>query len=78
MRSTITAALRARGQTIGTVTLCTAWSRRRYRAHDARFARVLSGRLALALDNAGLFSDLERAQSERAEIAAFTPRLAAE
>ena len=70
MRSVVTAALRARGRLIGTVTMGTAWSRRRYRRHDARFARVLSGRLALALDNAGLFADLERAQRERAEIAA--------
>jgi serine phosphatase RsbU (regulator of sigma subunit) len=69
-RSAITVALRARARVIGTVTLATAWSRRRYRRHDARFARVLSGRLALALDNAGLFSDLERAERERAEIAA--------
>jgi serine phosphatase RsbU (regulator of sigma subunit) len=74
MRSTITVALRARAKTIGTVTLATAWSRRRYRAHDARFARVLSGRVALALDNAGLFSNLERAQAERAEIAATLQR----
>jgi len=70
LRSAVTAALRARGRLIGTVSLATAWSRRRYRHHDAAFARVLSGRLALALDNAGLFSDLERAQRERAEIAA--------
>lgn len=74
MRSAITAALRARGRPIGTVTLGTAWSGRRYRGHDARFARVLSGRLALALDNAGLFSDLERAQAERAEIASTLQR----
>jgi hypothetical protein len=71
---TITTALRARGRMIGTVTLGTAWSRRRYRRHDARFARVLSGRIALALDNAGLFSDLERAERERAEIAATLQR----
>jgi stage II sporulation SpoE-like protein/GAF domain-containing protein len=74
VRSPITVALRARGRMIGTVTLGTAWSRRRYRRHDARFARVLSGRVALALDNAGLFSDLERAQRERAEIAATLQR----
>lgn len=74
IRSAITAALRARGQVIGTVTLGTAWSRRRYRRHDADFARVLSGRVALALDNAGLFSDLELAQRERAEIAATLQR----
>ncbi len=70
VRSAITVALRARGRLIGTVTLGTAWSRRRYRHHDVRFARVLSGRVALALDNAGLFSDLEHAQQERDEIAA--------
>jgi hypothetical protein len=74
VRSSITAALRARGRMIGTVTLGTAWSRRRYRRHDARFARLLSGRVALALDNAGLFSNLERAQRERAEIAATLQR----
>ncbi|HEX5610800.1 MAG TPA: SpoIIE family protein phosphatase [Solirubrobacterales bacterium] len=74
VRSAITVALRARGRVIGTVTLGTAWSRRRYRRHDARFARVLSGRVALALDNAGLFSDLERAERERAEIAATLQR----
>jgi len=74
IRSSITAALRARGRMIGTITLGTAWSRRRYRRHDARFARVLSGRVALALDNAGLFSDLESAQRERAEIAATLQR----
>ena len=70
MRSAITAALRARGRLIGAVTLGTAWSGRRYRRHDAGFARVLSGRIALALDNAGLFADLERAHREREEIAA--------
>ena len=74
MRSAITAALRARGRVIGTVTLGTAWSRRRYRRHDARFTRVLSGRVALALDNAGLFADRERAQRERTEIAATLQR----
>jgi sigma-B regulation protein RsbU (phosphoserine phosphatase) len=74
VRSAVTSALRARGRVIGTVTLGTAWSGRRYRVHDARFARVLSGRLALAMDNAGLFSDLERAQSERAEIATTLQR----
>jgi len=74
VRSAITVALRARGRLIGTVTMGTAWSHRRYRRNDARFARVLSGRLALALDNAGLFSDLERAERERAEIAATLQR----
>ena len=70
MRSSVTAALRARGRLIGAITVGTAWSGRRYRRHDAGFARVLSGRIALALDNAGLFADLERAHREREEIAA--------
>jgi serine phosphatase RsbU (regulator of sigma subunit) len=74
VRSAVTAALRARGRLIGTITLGTAWSGRRYRRRDARFARVLSGRIALALDNAGLFADLERAERERAEIAATLQR----
>ncbi len=69
MRSFINSALRARGQTTGALTLATAWSRRRYRADDERFVRVLSGRVALALDNAGLFTDLGRSERARAEIA---------
>jgi len=69
MRSAITVALKARGEVTGTLTLVTAWSRRRYRRGDARFAWILAGRVALALDNSGLFADLERAERARAEIA---------
>ena len=69
MRSAITVALNARGKVIGTLTLVTAWSGRRYRAGDAEFAWVLSGRVALTLDNCGLFADLERAERTRARIA---------
>ncbi len=69
VRSSITVALRARGRVTGALTLGVAWSGRRYRPDDASFARVLSGRVALALDNAGLFSNLERAVQAREEIA---------
>ncbi len=69
VRSAITVALRARGRVTGTLTLGVAWSGRHYRPDDASFARVLSGRVALALDNAGLFSNLERAMQAREEIA---------
>jgi serine phosphatase RsbU (regulator of sigma subunit)/ketosteroid isomerase-like protein len=69
VRSAITLALQARGQVTGALTLGVAWSGRRYRRSDANFAWVLSGRVALALDNGGLFADLERAEQERAEIA---------
>ena len=69
MRSTITVALKARGEVTGTLTLGLAWSGRRYRREDARFAWILSGRVALALDNSGLFADLENAERARSEIA---------
>ncbi len=69
VRSTITVALQARRQVKGALTLSVAWSGRRYSADDAHFAWILSGRVALALDNSGLFADLERAEGARAEIA---------
>ncbi|HEX3324055.1 MAG TPA: SpoIIE family protein phosphatase [Solirubrobacterales bacterium] len=69
VRSAITVALQARGAVKGALTLGVAWSHRRYRYADARFAWILSGRVALALDNSGLFADLERAERARAEIA---------
>jgi PAS domain S-box-containing protein len=59
IRSTIVAPIRARDRNLGTLTLVTAWSGRRYSAEDLRFARILASRIGLALDNAGLFSDLE-------------------
>lgn len=69
VRSAVTLALHARGQVTGALTLGVAWSGRRYRRSDAHFAWILAGRVALALDNGGLFADLERAERERAEIA---------
>jgi serine phosphatase RsbU (regulator of sigma subunit) len=69
LRSSITVALNARGRIMGALTLTVGWSGRRYRGEDAHFAWVLSGRVALALDNCGLFADLERAERARAEIA---------
>jgi serine phosphatase RsbU (regulator of sigma subunit) len=69
VRSAITVPLSARGRVTGALTLAVAWSGRRYGRDDARFAWILSGRVALALDNCGLFADLERAERARAEIA---------
>jgi len=69
IRSAVTVALQARGEVTGALTIAVAWSRRRYRREDAHFAWILSGRVALALDNSGLFADLERAERARAEIA---------
>jgi PAS domain S-box-containing protein len=58
-RSSIAAPMVARGRSLGALTLVTAWSRRRYTNDDVHFTQILAGRVALALDNAGLFSDLE-------------------
>jgi serine phosphatase RsbU (regulator of sigma subunit) len=68
-RSAITVALNARGRVTGALTVGVAWSGRRYRREDAQFMWILSGRVALALDNSGLFADLEQAERARAEIA---------
>jgi len=68
-RSAVVVELRARGRATGMLTIGMRQSRRRFRPADAEFAGILAGRVALALDNAGLFSDLERIERERAEIA---------
>ncbi len=59
VRSFITLALTSRERRIGALTLVDAWSGRRHSREDVRFARVLADRIAIALDNAGLFTDLE-------------------
>ena len=57
--SAIIVPLIARRRLLGTLTVAFAWSKRRYGPEDLAFVKTLAGRLALALDNAGLFSDLE-------------------
>lgn len=59
LRSSIVAPIRARDRNLGALTLLSAWSERRYSAADVQFTQILAGRIGLALDNAGLFSDLE-------------------
>ena len=59
MRSTLVVPLVARGRTLGALTMSTtADSGRTYETEDETFAQVLAGRVALALDNAGLFAEL--------------------
>src|SRR3954470_20971011 len=59
VRSTVVVPLIARNRTLGALTMSTtADSGRAYQAEDAEFAQVLAGRVALALDNAGLFAEL--------------------
>ncbi|HET8954058.1 MAG TPA: SpoIIE family protein phosphatase [Solirubrobacterales bacterium] len=69
VRSGVTVELRARGRPTGMLTISVGHSGRRFQDSDIGFVTVLAGRVALALDNAGLFSDLERSERERAEIA---------
>jgi serine phosphatase RsbU (regulator of sigma subunit)/ketosteroid isomerase-like protein len=69
VRSGVTVELRARGRPTGMLTISVGHSGRRFEDSDVGFVTVLAGRVALALDNAGLFSDLERSERERAEIA---------
>jgi PAS domain S-box-containing protein len=54
LRSAVFVPLRARGRTVGALACGVGTSGRDYGEGDLRFAEVLSARLALALDNAGL------------------------
>lgn len=69
IRSGVTVEMRARGRPTGMLTVGVGHSERRFTQADVRFVSVLAGRVALALDNAGLFSNLARSERERAEIA---------
>jgi hypothetical protein len=69
IRAGVTVELRARGRATGMLTIGMGHSGRGLSSSDVHFASVLAGRVALLLDNAGLFSVLERRERERAEIA---------
>lgn len=69
VHSGVTVELRARGRPTGVLTISVGPSGRHFQDSDVHFVTILAGRVALALDNAGLFSDLERIERERAEIA---------
>ncbi|MBW3652956.1 MAG: SpoIIE family protein phosphatase [Actinobacteria bacterium] len=63
--SAIVVPLRARGHRFGSLTLmATKRSGRRYETPDLEFAKLLGSRAALALDNAGLFSELETTEGQ--------------
>ena len=64
-RSSMTIPLLARGRILGTLSLTvTDRSGRRYAEADAAFGEVLAGRVALALDNAGLYAELQTAEAQ--------------
>jgi PAS domain S-box-containing protein len=56
--------LRSRGRVIGALNTAYGPSRRRHTESDLHFAEVLAGRVALALDNAGLTSELTVAEEQ--------------
>jgi PAS domain S-box-containing protein len=61
----ITVGLETRGRSLGTITLAlTRESGRQYDGADVEFARVLAGRAALALDNAGLSTELQTIEAQ--------------
>jgi signal transduction histidine kinase len=57
--------LHARGLIIGALTLASAGSHRSYSPDDLKIAQDLAGRVAMALDNARLYADAQRAIAAR-------------
>ena len=62
IRSAVSAPLYARGRAVGLLHMAVGPSGRRYGPRDVRFAEVLAGRVALALENAGLAAELVDAE----------------
>ena len=56
----LTVPLRSRGRDLGTMRLTA--THRTYSGDELEFAQLLAGRVALALENAGLFARLERSR----------------
>lgn len=67
LKSNLCVPLKARGQLLGTLTLATAESGRRYTLDDLSFAEDLAERIALAVDNARLYQQAQQALQQKAE-----------
>lgn len=65
--SYIVAPLKARGRLLGAITFVAATTRHRYTPTDLLFAEDLAGRAAMAMDNARLYQEAERAREEAVE-----------
>ena len=61
----------ARARAIGTITLIAAESGRRYNERDADFAEELAHRAAIAVDNARLYQEAQRANKSKADFLAI-------
>jgi len=65
LTASIVVPLSSRRRTLGALTLLvTERSHRRYTTEDLRFAEVLADRVALAFDNAGLYTELETMEAQ--------------
>ncbi len=67
LRSAMIVPLRARGRTLGALTLIFAESGRRYDENDLQLGTELAGRIGLAVDNARLFAEAQQAVGLREE-----------
>jgi signal transduction histidine kinase len=63
--------LKARGQLIGLLTLVSCGPERRYQLHDVEFALELARRASVALDNARLYEEAQRAIRSREDVLAI-------
>ncbi|MFI5241495.1 MAG: ATP-binding protein [Gemmatimonadales bacterium] len=68
VRSLLVVALVARGQSVGALTLMSVNATRRYDANDTLLAENFAGRAALAIDNARLYRDAQRATRARDDV----------
>jgi PAS domain S-box-containing protein len=75
LRSAMLVPLRARGQTLGVVTLVSAESGRYYTQDDIDFASAMARRAALSVDNARLHSELAERSQENEFLAAASAAL---
>ncbi|HET6576512.1 MAG TPA: response regulator [Fimbriiglobus sp.] len=67
IRSAVVLPLRARGRTLGVLTLAFGPSDRRHDPSEFALAEDLAGRAGIALDNARLYKDVERADRQKNE-----------
>lgn len=70
LKSVMLIPLRARGRTLGAITLASAESQRRYRERDLATALEFATRAAFSLDNARLFAEAQQANLVKSEFLA--------
>ena len=71
LRSAVILPLRARGRTLGALTLVQGESGRQFTPADLALAEDLAGRAAIALDNARLYRDIQEADRRKDEFLAM-------